>query len=306
MRRAFFFIVAVCLATSSFASIPRTSMLDAPSTLCASLPETRIRVFDVLAPFDRPVPTPLNRALHQAYAAASTTNASGLGRFLSVDPAMDIKKALAEPQRWNRYAYVMNNPLRYTDPTGKNALVVCDPQQHCNVTVEAQIVANGRRQTNAANDFVTAAQRYWNGRTVQGPNGERLTINVNIAVVRPGQQQANKDTLTVVTGAGRSQVAMTLLRGQNQRPSAQDTGTIFTRDTTNNPSGMAGVGAHETGHLMGLPDLYPPQGVAAFQGGAAYSIMEMAQPTNSADIASYVLNPTNGNAVVVYLPPLFP
>ncbi len=43
-----------------------------------------------------------------------------LGRFLSVDPSMDIKKNLPEPQRWNRYAYVTNNPLRYTDPDGRD------------------------------------------------------------------------------------------------------------------------------------------------------------------------------------------
>jgi len=41
------------------------------------------------------------------------------GRFLSVDPYLDVKKALVEPQRWNRYSYVTNNPLRYTDPDGK-------------------------------------------------------------------------------------------------------------------------------------------------------------------------------------------
>jgi RHS repeat-associated protein len=42
------------------------------------------------------------------------------GRFLSVDPHLDIKENLREPQRWNRYAYVTNNPLRYTDPDGRD------------------------------------------------------------------------------------------------------------------------------------------------------------------------------------------
>jgi RHS repeat-associated protein len=42
------------------------------------------------------------------------------GRFLSVDPYLDIEKTMYNPQMWNRYAYVMNNPLRYTDPTGKS------------------------------------------------------------------------------------------------------------------------------------------------------------------------------------------
>lgn len=44
-----------------------------------------------------------------------------LGRFLSVDPSLDIDKATHSPQMWNRYAYVQNNPLRYTDPNGRDA-----------------------------------------------------------------------------------------------------------------------------------------------------------------------------------------
>ena len=45
--------------------------------------------------------------------------ASRSGRFTTVDPALDIQAALTDPQRWNRYAYVRNNPLRFTDPDGR-------------------------------------------------------------------------------------------------------------------------------------------------------------------------------------------
>jgi len=38
-----------------------------------------------------------------------------LGRFISAD---SIVPEAGRPQSWNRYAYVRNNPLRYTDPTG--------------------------------------------------------------------------------------------------------------------------------------------------------------------------------------------
>ena len=31
---------------------------------------------------------------------------------------MTIEKNVLDPQRWNRYAYARNNPLRYSDPTG--------------------------------------------------------------------------------------------------------------------------------------------------------------------------------------------
>ena len=44
--------------------------------------------------------------------------ASQTGRFTTVDPMLDIEAALLNPQRWNRYAYVSNNPLRKVDPTG--------------------------------------------------------------------------------------------------------------------------------------------------------------------------------------------
>jgi RHS repeat-associated protein len=39
------------------------------------------------------------------------------GRFTSPDPMLSSGKP-AEPQSWNRYAYVLNNPLVYVDPSG--------------------------------------------------------------------------------------------------------------------------------------------------------------------------------------------
>jgi RHS repeat-associated protein len=41
--------------------------------------------------------------------------ASSLGRFMAVDP---VGGTASNPQSWNRYSCVRNNPLRYTDPTG--------------------------------------------------------------------------------------------------------------------------------------------------------------------------------------------
>jgi RHS repeat-associated protein len=50
---------------------------------------------------------------------------NGLGRFTSVDPALEsIEPTL--PQSWNRYIYVLNNPLALTDPTG-----LCPPSRNC-------------------------------------------------------------------------------------------------------------------------------------------------------------------------------
>jgi hypothetical protein len=40
-----------------------------------------------------------------------------ISRFTSPDPALISAKG-TEPQTWNRYSYVTNNPLRYSDPLG--------------------------------------------------------------------------------------------------------------------------------------------------------------------------------------------
>jgi RHS repeat-associated protein len=44
------------------------------------------------------------------------------GRFLSSDGLVAKKDWLLEPQRWNRYAYALNNPIKYVDPDGKDAI----------------------------------------------------------------------------------------------------------------------------------------------------------------------------------------
>src|SRR5688500_16457441 len=48
--------------------------------------------------------------------------ASKTGRFTTVDPMMDIQQAIVDPQRWNQYAYSLNNPFHYVDPDGLDPL----------------------------------------------------------------------------------------------------------------------------------------------------------------------------------------
>ncbi|HYP07677.1 MAG TPA: RHS repeat-associated core domain-containing protein, partial [Bryobacteraceae bacterium] len=48
---------------------------------------------------------------------------SAQGRFTTPDVMMGKTEWLVDPQRWNRYAYVRNNPLRYIDPNGEDLVV---------------------------------------------------------------------------------------------------------------------------------------------------------------------------------------
>lgn len=45
--------------------------------------------------------------------------ASGMGRFASADSAIVTAEAVGNPQLWNRYVYVSNNPIRKVDPDGR-------------------------------------------------------------------------------------------------------------------------------------------------------------------------------------------
>src|SRR5262249_17584986 len=45
-------------------------------------------------------------------------NTSSLGRFMTTDPIHIMKQKVLDPQQWNMYAFVRNNPSSFTDPTG--------------------------------------------------------------------------------------------------------------------------------------------------------------------------------------------
>jgi RHS repeat-associated protein len=58
------------------------------------------------------------------------------GRFISPDPHNEGAQ-LVDPQSWNMYSYVGNNPLRYVDPDGQD-YHVCIDGQGCQDLTDAQ------------------------------------------------------------------------------------------------------------------------------------------------------------------------
>jgi RHS repeat-associated protein len=59
---------------------------------------------------ERDVETGLDYFIHRYYSSVQ-------GRFTSTDPLMS-RRTVFNPQRWNRYSYVVNNPLKFVDLLG--------------------------------------------------------------------------------------------------------------------------------------------------------------------------------------------
>ncbi|HKY30179.1 MAG TPA: PA14 domain-containing protein, partial [Pyrinomonadaceae bacterium] len=66
------------------------------------------------------------------------------GRFTSVDPIFFQKEMLIDPQRYNRYSYVRNNPLKYIDPEGQ-AIELLGDEEHRKAILEQLQKAVGQK-----------------------------------------------------------------------------------------------------------------------------------------------------------------
>ncbi|HYC58149.1 MAG TPA: RHS repeat-associated core domain-containing protein [Thermoanaerobaculia bacterium] len=122
------------------------------------------------------------------------------GRFLSVDPVLDIKRALGDPLRWNGYAYVRNRPLISTDPTGR---IIWDQLDD----------AAGKEQLR---------------QQLEQKTGLKL-------VYKDGQLQATGE---IITDANGQQIGSATARADLQKALAPGV-TFIMRQTTNTAHGMA-------------------------------------------------------------------
>jgi RHS repeat-associated protein len=134
--------------------------------------------------------------------------ASSLGRFNRVDP-MNAGAAPSNPQSWNGYSYVFNNPLLFVDPTGE-VTQICGLGGEDDCSTVTEDTADAVRQDSS---YIVANQSIYvrnedgtQGQQIgtfayQGPDGKLSAAGQAITEDLEGRADQSKGTIAEFAGA---------------------------------------------------------------------------------------------------------
>ncbi len=182
--------------------------------------------------------------------------ASMQGRFTSAD-AFWKDSQVDDPQSWNKYAYVRNNPLKYVDPKGEKAdveIVTDEKHKTGTVTIKASIAiyaANGSKLSQkdlerAKSDIKKSIEGAWSGTVKKDGITYTVTTQVDVQV-----QGSENDAMN--SGA---QNVIGITNGPVSSDADSETGGhLWGPDTGQwNIHNLTQASQHEFGHLLGVDD----------------------------------------------------
>lgn len=133
-------------------------------------------------------------------------DSSNLGRFMSADP---LGGQLVDPQTLNKYSYVRNNPLNFTDPTG---LYVCKDSDKCDSKQDQALETSRQNDLKSKDaDVVRAAKAYGDANSDNGVNvsfkdlgskGEDGTTTSRLGSDANGNLRAESDVVINTRASG--------------------------------------------------------------------------------------------------------
>ena len=179
---------------------------------------------------------------------------SSLGRFMQTDPKVTSAKKMVDPQQWNMYPYVRNNPLALFDPDGKEAYFAV---QGSNITVQINVLLTGNATPRMAAAFQQSANRTLGGPHQATVNGQNYNVSIQVNASTdpknlPNAQARGQNTLNIDNNAFKTEVN-----------ADGKTGTAKTTDLD-----QGNVPGHESLHFAGLKDEYVPGAVNTLVNGA--------------------------------------
>ena len=229
---------------------------------------------------ERDSETGLDYMLARMYGQASTL------RFLSVDPFFSPRKNLNNPQRWNRYTYSLNNPIKFVDPDGRDAVTSVD-QQNRTVTITVNVILQGGTQEQASKFQNDANAKLSGQKEFTAGDGAKWTMNIQVNASNDSSKfsQTDQPNTLAVNNTGTTE----MLPGGNGMTSNE--GTLNSSDLSN-PT----TAAHEAGHMIGLTDQYTCAGGGTPLPGKEGSLM--GDPKNpDAKPSQEEIDETGNNAI---------
>jgi RHS repeat-associated protein len=151
----------------------------------------------------------------------------GLGRFISVDPVLEIEKTIPQPQKWNRYAYVLNNPMKYTDPNGREENLVGGGTMVNSSSQTVYIAFDGQMGTRST-DYVIPLK--------PGESSEEFTFDADAVVIGPDQNISGATGGSFKVSAG----SVEIKDGKNGSLVLTGSPTYFAMKNRSNPEARSG------------------------------------------------------------------
>jgi RHS repeat-associated protein len=179
-----------------------------------------------------------------------------LARFVQPDSVM---QNVYDPQMLNRYSYVRNNPLKYTDPTGQVAKLTINDED-MTITIEANYYIYGKGASkNVATIMQSEINDAWSGQMFTDKDtGKEYTLTTKVTVTyvenAPDKSELGEyDNLIEIKSYSQDPLFRSHVEPDHQTgewsPASLNNLGFFTLDTKQ-------LYAHETGHLFGLRDRY--------------------------------------------------
>lgn len=178
------------------------------------------------------------------------------GRFVSVDPLdpvlgkqganyneeaqREFRAYLAQPQRWNRYTYCLNNPLRHVDPDGFETLTV-----NLNIVFDAAAGYTEEEKKKFRDSYVAQLQKDF----------AHADIQFNVTYTEGSASDTNNSKRQITSGAVDGALNAFVTRGSvgpSPEVTRYDTGRIFISTGANMSDQNPGNLTHGVIHALGI------------------------------------------------------